>query len=194
MKNILIDLGCHKFEGLNKLLNDNIIDHTFFVHAYEANPYVFEESNLNKKMFNFANFEHYNEAVTNYDGEIVLNLDQTNKSQGCNILPEPPSEDVLWKTKYEWKHIKIPCVSIKNVLSRCDIKPDDNLIIKCDIEGSEFDVLKMLLVDCHLTNVTKILVEWHERFWFPNHSIKIKQKEELISKFKEQNIILEYWE
>jgi len=190
MKNIFIDLGSHKFEGMSKLLLEKIIDSNFVVHSYEANPNII----ISQNNFNFKSFFLFNEAVSDFDGEILLNLDETNISQGCNILENPPCEDVLWKTKYKWKSMNIPCVSIDTVLSRCNILSDDCVYIKCDIEGSEFDVLPMLLKSPYIFNIKRLFVEWHDRFWYPNEQQKQKQKQDIINMFDMLDIKVENWE
>ena len=191
MKNILLDLGCHKFEGLTKLLVDKIIDDSFHVYCYEANPNI---SVNTKHNFNFKTLELFNEAVSDFDGEIFFNLDETNISQGCNILENPPCEDILWKTKYKWKNIKIPCVSADTVLSRCDISSDDRVYIKCDIEGAEFDVLPMILKSPHIFNIHRLFVEWHDRFWYPDHLEKQNQKQQIINMFNMIHVKVEDWD
>lgn len=190
MKNILIDLGSHKFEGLKKLLSENIINHTFDVYCYEANPNI----PVVQQEFYFKSFQLFREAVSDFDGEVSFNLDETNTSQGCNILKQPPLEDVLWKTKYQWKTINVPCVSVDTVLARCNIAENDNLYIKCDIEGAEFDVLLMILKSPYIFNIRRLFVEWHDRFWYPDHLEKQNQKQQIINMFNMVDIKVENWE
>lgn len=191
MKKILIDLGSHKYEGLSKLIKDGIVDNSFFVYCYEANPNVFREA---KNTFSFEYLESYNEAVSNFDGEATLNLDESQISQGCNIIADPPSEDVLWKTKYKWTPTNIKCVSIDTVLERCNLNEEDIVLVKCDIEGSEFEVLEMLLKNKNLNNIKQIFVEWHERFWHPNEKEKELKKQELTRLLIDNKIEVINWE
>jgi FkbM family methyltransferase len=194
MDNILLDLGSHKFEGLNLLLKKGIINNTFRVYCYEGNPNVFNEVKNKLSSFLFSHIELKNEVVSDFDGMINFNIDESGMSQGCNALLSPPNEDVLWKTKYKWNKITVPCVSIDSVLEECDIKPEDSVFVKCDIEGSEFEVLSMLLKSPYIFNVKRLFVEWHDRLWFPNNDLKIQQKQDLIYMFNMLNIEVEEWE
>lgn len=194
MKKILLDLGSHKLEGLTKLIKNNQIDDDYHVYCYEANPFVYKESLKKKSEFLFKCIEISNLAVSDFNGNVFLNLDESKESQGCNILKDPPREDVTWKTKYYWTKMEIECISIERILENINIKSNDEIVIKCDIEGSEFEVLKMLLSSKYVENVKKIYVEWHERLWHPNTEFKVEEKKDIINKIKKNDIELIEWE
>lgn len=194
MKNIAIDLGSHKLEGLRNMLEKKIIDEKYYVHCYEANPYVYEKSLLCKSEFCFLDLKIFNKAVSNYNGKALLNLDESKTSQGCNILENPPDQDPLWKTKYSWTSMETECISIISILENIGLEKDDNIVLKCDIEGSEFEVLSSILDSEYVKNFKTILVEWHERLWHPNIEEKLSKKNKIINKIKEKNIELLDWE
>jgi FkbM family methyltransferase len=62
---------------------------------------------------------------------------------------------------------------------------NDNIVLKLDCEGSEYEILKSLLQNQDLlSRISKIMVEWHGQE---------KKKEELIESFKKINKSLEAW-
>ena len=194
--NKLIDLGCHKFEGLNVLLKNNIIDSSYRVYCFEANPNVYYEA-LEKIGDNVKNVESlhlFNCAISNKNAIVNFNLDQSKTNQACNILSNPPAEDVVWGASYTWTQTQVKSISAKSLFKICDIKETDKVKIKCDIEGAEFEFLWDLLTCENLSSISEIMVEWHERFWHPNQEPKIIEKNTLIKEFEEKNILIKFWD
>ena len=184
--NILLDLGAHKLQGVKYLYQNNCIDTSYIVYSYEANPYIFEELNKESK-----EFEHqtnikiytYNLAVSDVDGEILFNVDQNGlDSMGCNLLDNPVTEDPVYHSKYSWKKIKIPSVSLYTIFDSFDKKNLERIDVKMDIEGTEYKILPDLLKLKKSFNIKKLYIEWHDRLFYPNH--KEKQNEMML--FKKQ--------
>lgn len=194
--NKLIDLGCHMFEGLNTLLKNGVVDSSYSVYCFEPNPNVFPKTKerLEETSKNFQNLYLYNCAVSDRDGTITFNLDQSKTNQACNILENPPAEDVVWGGSYTWSQVSVESVSAKTLFKMCNIKPEDRVKIKCDIEGAEFVFLSDLLKCYDLSFISEIMVEWHERFWYPNHEAKAQEKKELIRQLTERDILVRYWD
>jgi FkbM family methyltransferase len=120
---------------------------------------------------------HYTKAVLDYTGEILFNShngvwldgryldDYTGGSNCLNINPE---KDIGNGAIFDIHQEVVECIDINDVLKT--IVDDNNLtlksiIIKCDIEGSEFKVLPKLLESEYLKYIKEIHVEWHERFF-----------------------------
>jgi len=178
-KNKLIDLGSHKFEGLNHLYNKNIIDSSYGIYCFEPNPNVYSEA-LKKLEENTKNFQYinlYDYAVGNKDDIVTFNLDKSKTSEACNILSDPPNLKELWKQpEWEWSKIQVKCISANTLFKLCDIQPTDSVKIKCDIEGAEFEFLKDLLNCKNLFTVNQLIIEWHDGFWYENRNVKIQEK------------------
>jgi len=193
--NKLIDLGCHMFEGLNTLLNNGVIDSSYSVYCFEPNPNVFPRTkeSLEETSAKFQNLYLHNCAVSDRDGVITFNLDQSKTNQACNILENPPPKDVVWGGSYTWTQISVNSVSAKTLLKMCDIQHGDKVKIKCDIEGAEFVFLSDLLKCDDLSCISEIMIEWHERFWYPNHEVKEQEKKELIRQLTERDILVSCW-
>lgn len=194
--NKLIDLGSHMFEGLNGLLRNGVVDSSYGVYCFEPNPNVYQKAlgclDENCKNFSFLNL--YNYAVSNTDEIINFNLDESKTSQSCNILENPPDCDVVYGgPPYTWTQVSVKSISANTLLDTCNIQSDDRVKIKCDVEGAEFVFLWDLLKCDRLSCISEIMVEWHERFWYPNHEPKIHEKNELIQHFIEKNVSIKDW-
>jgi len=193
--NKLIDLGCHVFEGLNTILKNGVVDSSYSVYCFEPNPNVFPHTkarleNVSKK---FCSVQLHNLAISDKDGTVTFNLDQSKTNQACNILDNPPDRDVLWGGQYIWSKTNVDSVSAKTLMKLCDVQPDDQVKIKCDIEGAEFVFLNNLLACENLSPIKEMLIEWHDRFWYPNHQAKEREKDELVRRLTERGIVVKYW-
>lgn len=58
----------------------------------------------------------------------------------------------------------VVCLDLSDWMDKA-ISPEDHVILKLDIEGSEFEVLEHLLNTGKLSLVKELMVEWHERFF-----------------------------
>jgi hypothetical protein len=95
-----------------------------------------------------------------------------------------------------YKIDEVACVDAKRIVEEI-IKDDQDarIIIKCDIEGSEFKVLPRIL---EIENVEKyvreMFIEWHERFWEkdPNYEKILETKKSILNSMK--TITLHDWD
>jgi hypothetical protein len=107
---------------------------------------------------------------------------------------QSPAEDVVWGGSYTWTQVSVNSVSAKTLLKMCDIRPVDKVKIKCDIEGAEFIFLRDLLNCEDLSSISEIMIEWHERFCYPDHEAKALEKKEIIRLLTERGILVRYWD
>ena len=71
-----------------------------------------------------------------------------------------------------------------------EFKNYDNVIIKMDIEGSEYDVLEHILSNiCEIKNIKHIFIEFHSRFMKSEDKSKFKIREGKIIKALNKNKI-----
>jgi len=190
-----IDLGSHMLDGVDIFLNHGAINSSYSVYCFEANPYVYSRAldkvdEMNKK---FSQFAMHNIAVGNEDGIINLNVEKNKTSNACNILEMPPVADVVYGAVFDWSQIPVRSMCAKTLLHTCSVCSDDSVIIKCDIEGAEFAFLNDLLQIEDITPIKQMFVEWHDRFWYPQHEQMIAEKNRLIQQFTQRNIIISEW-
>jgi FkbM family methyltransferase len=178
MKNIFLDCGTHLCEGLIEFYNSGIINDTFEIHTFEANPACNIEERIKQLPLNIT---PYNKAVWIEDGFVFFNQEYHQKYKTGS--PTDGYSDIDgWASSidgigfnypgYEEK-IKIPSINFSKFVS--ELPEDSNIICKMDIEGSEFFVLRHMIENNTITRVNEIYIEFHERF-MPLESSETRQK------------------
>jgi FkbM family methyltransferase len=167
MKNIFLDCGTHLCEGLINFYNDGIINDTFEIHTFEANPACNIEERIKQIPLNIT---PYNKAVWIEDGYVYFNQENHKKS-GTGSPTDGYSDVDGWGSSvdgigfnhggYDTK-VKIPSVNFSKFIS--ELPDNTNIICKMDIEGSEFQVLRHLIKEGTITKLKEIYIEFHERF------------------------------
>ena len=100
-------------------------------------------------------------AVWTYDGAVELFLGHHESS---TLLPGkwvPP----VYDQQIDYKHpVLVPCLDFSAWLKQMFL-PGDNVIVKMDIEGAEYPVLRKMIADDTLALVSVLHIEWHhDRF------------------------------
>jgi FkbM family methyltransferase len=198
-----IDLGTHLFEGLEEFITKLGIDNTFCVYCYEPNKFVYDKSKeISEKYKNkFIIFEHNNIAVMNYTGEITFNSHKgawksngeynSDYDYGSNCLTINPNRDVACGAVFDIIQYKCECLDINDILNKIyNFDKDAIIYIKCDVEGSEFEILPKILDSPYKNLIKELHIEWHERFWYetPDYNKKVFEKKQIINTFKNLNI------
>ena len=195
MKNIFLDCGSHHLEGLSNFLENGIIDSSYEIHCFEANPECFLEERIKLK-FQHLNITAHNKAVWIKDGYILFN--QENHQQSNTGSPTDGRSKIDgWGSSIDEvkmihpgysEPIDIESIDFSKFVS--ELPNDSKIICKIDIEGSEFKVLEKMLEDKSIDKISELYVEFHERFM---PQITQEYKSNLISRIKERDIKLTIW-
>ena len=197
-----IDLGTHKFEGLNEFTEKLGIDNEWNVYCYEANPLIYDRSLLDNLKDYYNHIEFHNLAVMDANGSITFHChdgawsDQSKEkyveeyTTGSNALDQTPTYDIGNGAVFNIVDKEVDCVDINDILeSICAKDPQAEIYIKFDIEGSEFVLLPRILESDYLDNVKQMYIEWHERFWYNNGiEEKIKEKQVYLHHLKKAGV------
>jgi FkbM family methyltransferase len=178
MKNIFLDCGTHLCEGLIDFYNRGIIDDTFEIYTFEANP----ACNIVERIKHIPlNITPYNKAVWIEDGYVYFNQEH-HKKYNTGSPSDGYSDIDGWASSidgigfqylaYEEK-IQIPSLNFSRFVS--ELPEDVNIICKMDIEGSEFSVLRHMVKEGTISKIKDIYVEFHERF-MPFESAETRQE------------------
>ena len=167
MKNIFLDCGTHLCEGLIDFYNKGIINDTFEIHTFEANPACNIEERIKQIPLNVI---PYNKAVWIEDGYVYFNQENHQKSRTGS--PTDGYSDIDgWGSSINgigFNHpgydtqVKTPSINFSNFILQ--FPEDSNIICKMDIEGSEFQVLRHLIKEKTIMRIKEIYIEFHERF------------------------------
>ena len=195
MKNIFLDCGTHLCEGLIQFYNNGIINDSFEIHTFEANP----SCNIKERISQIPlDIKYYEVAVWTKDGEVEFSQENHSKSQSSS--PTDGYSDVdgwgssvsslnsTWKNKFREENIKVKSINFSNFLNQ--FSKEDNIICKMDIEGSEFPVLRKMLKDNTIDRINTLYIEWHDHL-LPDENID--SKNELLSELTKRNIKVINW-
>jgi FkbM family methyltransferase len=183
MKKIFLDCGTHKGEGLLEFYKKGIINDKFEIHTFEANPNLGTMESIEKLKKDFINFpqniQFYNNAVWISDGDIVFNNRNDHAAHISNI-----------GFSYEGQHkeILIKSIDFSNFIDKLPV--DSFIIVKMDIEGSEFEVLRHLIKTKTIKKIHKLYVEFHPNAMSNENENSANQLIDIIVKNK---ILFELW-
>jgi FkbM family methyltransferase len=193
MQNIFLDCGTHLCEGLLDFYNKGVINDTFEIHTFEANP----ECNINERTKDIPlSIKCHNVAVWVEDSFIFFNQENHVESQSGSPTDGKSNIDgwgssvhlIGFKHKGYNTKVKVKSINFSKFVS--DLPKDSNIICKMDIEGSEFLVLRKMIEDGTISRLKEIYIEFHERF-MPSESIETRQK--IVEDIKNQGVIVHEW-
>jgi FkbM family methyltransferase len=196
MANVFLDLGTHFGQGLQHFIQRFNMNETWTIHTFEANPVTYQIflDDFHKEV---PWVKAHNLAICDYNGIITINIEtppgEGETGMGSSVIALDvwnPWDDKLrenFKTSAE-----VPCVDLSEFI-RTNFSPDDNIVIKMDIEGAEYNTLEKMIADKTLDYVSNISIEWHSRF-FTNVE-EMRERENRIKNYmNEQNISLGEWQ
>ena len=143
--NILIyGLGNIGFRHAQSLINDKRIDKIFiYDHTTSSWPYIKAIIKYFRRLITFkTNYEGFKLRVKNYlEFKKFLNLSNVN----------------FFSEKITYPPVNKKDTDIKKIFSR--IKDEDNIILKCDIEGSEFEIIDQIVE--FSSRINMLIIEFH---------------------------------
>lgn len=195
MVNVFLDLGTHYGQGLESFVNDHGIDDTWIVHTFEANPKTYKRY-IDEHHIKYAYVIPHNAAVYDHDGYITINLetppgfDDTGQGSSVISLNEwNPWNDLPGLNFFSSK--QVPCIDLAKFITD-NFNVDDRIIIKMDVEGSEFAILRKLIDTGAINYINDLYVEWHDHY-FTNKEEMTREKEKLIEDISRYNVTLKDW-
>jgi FkbM family methyltransferase len=166
IKNVFLDCGTHLCEGLIDFYNKGIINDTFEIHTFEANPACNIEERVKQIPLNIV---PYNKAVWIENGVVTFNQENHQKSKTGS--PTDGYSDIDgWGSSVDgigFNHagydtqVTVPSINFSEFVNSFD---DSYIICKMDIEGSEYTVLRHMIKEKTISKINEIYIEFHERF------------------------------
>ena len=152
--NIFIDLGAFDGDTIKEFLKWQYITgkKDWKIYGFEPNPDCIDQINwLNN---NYSNVNIYNKAAWNCKDSIEFTVRPKSTPLGSTAI----------KAKRDWGQgqvIRVAAIDFSEWLKE-NVKKKDYVIVKCDIEGSEYPVLKKVIDDGNDKLIDLIMVEWHD--------------------------------
>jgi len=180
MKNnrkILLDLGANDGCSVDLFLKSFIDSKDYEIHSFECNPSMVEVYKSK-----FPDFKIYNYAVSTFYGESSFYIGDRNISSTLRTD----------KTTYmsNAKEIKVNCIDISDFITK-NFNKEDYIILKIDIEGSEYDILpKMIKQGLFDGYIDELYGEWH---WKKLKNISKQFHDNLIQQLKQKGFRMKFW-
>ena len=149
--NIYIDLGAHKGVLLSQVIY-HFKDIDMFI-AFEPVPSLYKR--MKKKLGNNSKVKIFNKAASCSDGDAIFYVDVRNKKD-CGV----GDGSTLIKGIYN-KEIIVKSVDFSKYLKE-NFNVTDNIILKLDIEGHEYELLNHMINTGSIEYINKIFCEWHK--------------------------------
>lgn len=152
MKNIFLDCGAHRGESVNMFLKKVANSQIYTVHSFECNP----ESIVKFKAAHAKNNNVilHEKAVWTHEDGLKFYL---GASSGCSVIESKRSGDLDKNNP-----IFVESISLSKFI-RENFSSDDNLVLKIDIEGAEYEVLQDLIDSGTIKYVKHLFGEWHHQ-------------------------------
>jgi FkbM family methyltransferase len=167
MKKVFLDMGGNKGQGLREFINKYNIDNTWIVETFEP----CKECNLvdELKDINYVNIN--NDAIWTHTGKVSFSIYDENLEGSSveRLMSEGYCNDETYDRYNENSHhcgyrkhdnmVEVDCIDISDLLNKYN--ENDFIVVKMDIEGSEYNVLRKSIKDGTIKKVNDIWIEWH---------------------------------
>lgn len=186
-QNLFIDGGAHlgeAFEHFSKIFSPINTDYVL----YEPNIDCYQKlvdkykSMGHITIINKAIYVHNNTQSLYVDpNKFTTNVHENDGfSVGCSLLREHNDKHYASQPQYT-----VQCQDIIDIINDARTKYN-NIILKLDVEGSEYDILEKCIEHDVLKHVSYLVVEFHSQYTTSN---TIKEREETITKYLKDNNI-----
>ena len=183
MMNIFLDCGSNIGQGYSHFRQKYRDDYRYIL--FEPNPYCYAE--LLEKFGNVDNVEIRNEAIFSEDCCKTFSFGEK-YSVGGSIIKNHNS---LYN-KINQNQLSVRCIDIVQLIN--GFSANDNIVIKLDIESSEYDVLEHMIKTETIFKVKKIYCEFHSQYMNKEDKSSFKKRENNILDFmRDHGINFEIW-
>ena len=179
---VFLDFGTNKFQGLEAIYKREKMDNAWEVYTFEPNKLLREwgidvkpvvENRINNTITQYP-YGVWNENTT----KVFSSPAHTNKETGGGHITE--IGDQYRKNSVPIKHCtyrqEIELRDVKEVIEQ---HIGSEILIKIDIEGSEYTVIDRIL-ECDLAkHIKTFYIEYHSRLFVNQKEMKIKQDQQV---------------
>lgn len=163
-----IDCGTHHGEGLMHFVDQYNIDSTWTIHTFEPNKASFEF--LKSFEYKNCNIVKHNVGIWTEDTTLTFRPETTHPVNGRTADGAGSTfiSENNWniKTPGNWgagdylETYEVPVIDLSKFLK--ELKDPEFILLKVDIEGSEYSVLRKLINDNSIKLVNDVYVEFHD--------------------------------
>ena len=159
--NVFIDCGTNEGQGLNAIYKLESMDDSWKVIGFEPDPNCLYEDRIQ----HIKNVTINKSAVFDYDGIIEFSqmLENTEGSGVLGMMSEGACADPTSQSyRKNNSIIKVPCADLSRII--LEHKDCEFIVVKLDVEGSEFTILNKLIETNAIQYINALYVEWHHAY------------------------------
>lgn len=169
MKKVFLDCGAHDGCSVRKFLDVIEDAKEYDIHSFEPNPNLESYHPVGHAVFHkFAVWIEYGE----------LSFYNFSTTGGSSLLKEKNERNVMktsqkpkWMQKFGLpEEIKVNSIDLSGWI-KTNFTKDDYIILKMDIEGAEYEILKKMFVDDTIDYINELWIEWHFLNYSNYHSM-----------------------
>lgn len=177
---IFVDCGGHNTCSIRKFIATTPDWYEYVIHSFEPNPNFFEHYQA------LPFVHHHKKAVWVEDTELPFYLSTvTDYGSGSTLLRDKRTG------KLDVEHpVMTPCVDLSRWI-RENLDSVDHLVLKMDIEGAEYPILRKMIQDGTISLVRELYVEFHYK-----HRVGVSRQEhfDLVCQLQDIGIRPKYWD
>jgi len=185
---IFLDCGSNLGQGFEHFRN--IYGDEYSYHLFEANPnctkILFEKYN------DLKNVTIINKAVSNKNGEMFFYFQHIDPlSLGGSLLTEHNSKYYNSSDENDVEKIKVEVIDITAYINTwCSFIQDCQIILKLDVESSEYDILESLIQTKTIHKIKKMYIEFHTEYMVDGEikNILLKRENQILEYLKNNDI------
>jgi FkbM family methyltransferase len=182
MGKYFIDGGAHAGESVRLFRSQYPAADTFKVISFEPNPQkasIFASSE-------FSDVEFHNLAIWTHDGTISFYDQPSHGEPQWSIACSVHGENRYIRGS---RSIEIPCIDFSKWMKE-RFTADDYIILKLDIEGSEYEVLDKMFAEGTFDLIDKLYIEWH---WLQRRTISDERHLATVAEVEGRGIKNLFW-
>lgn len=204
---IFYDLGSHLFEGLSEFNKHFNFDRSWKIYSFEANPHTYARAKAlleTDEWLKGLDITYINAAVSDREGTADIECYYDIEAKGYVDVGSTAFElrhdyfKDIHKDMYSdmgdsyCKVETVPTICFSEFIDKHTNYGDD-VVIKMDIEGSEFVTLTRMIQDNTHTLAKLMFIEWHERFWPAEQDKYVNWKSQILYKLAEDKVDARIW-
>jgi len=171
---IFLDCGAWKGNSISYFLETFENAKDYQIYAFECNTDIVSKLRNNIRKNNIDNVNIIEKALWDSDGVRTFKVGVNKYSESSSLLQ---SKRIIRHNKSN--DMRVECINFSNWI-KTNLKKDDYIICKLNIEGAEYRVLNKLIGDKTIDYINELHVAWHwkkVRYSEEQHNILVSQLE-----------------
>ena len=182
-----IDIGTNSIGGYETLCKELSMDNTWNKIFIEPNPECYEY--IEKQIINDVTCKLIKAAASSIEGEFeLITRDDMKSDSAATIMGLKFITDSIGSVNQQvpsYNKYKVKSITLDSILEDID---SDEIYIKMDCEGAEYDILESLKAK-YLYKIKKLYVEFHA-----HNDVMRQRRDNIINLYKKLNIEILNWD